>query len=233
MALGGIKNLFLLAARESGVLLRLMLPFRASHAGNLQDSSAWDREYASGRWGFLNTLAEEGHYLIIASYACRLKPDCSVLDVGCGEGVLQGAFRRFGYRRYLGLDISETAIARASRNADERTSFQAVHGDSFTTDERFDVIVFNETLYYFADPARTVQTYAAFLKPDGIFVISMAFAGMRDALMKLNIWRNLVRDLAIIHETTIYMPHGPTWVVRAMARPQTVARLRALAVGSQ
>ena len=228
MALAGIKYLFLLAARESSFLLRLMLPFRANHSGNLQDSLAWDREYASGRWSYLKTLAEEGHYLIIASYVCRLKPDCSVLDVGCGEGVLLAAFRRFGYRRYLGLDVSETAIKTANRDADERTSFQAVHGDSFTNDEQFDVIVFNETLYYFADPARTVQTYAAFLKPDGVFVISMAFVGFRDALMKLNIWRILARDLAVIHETTIYTPDGPTWVVRAMVRPQTAAELRAV-----
>jgi 2-polyprenyl-3-methyl-5-hydroxy-6-metoxy-1,4-benzoquinol methylase len=232
MGLGGIKNLFLLAARESDFLLRLMSPLRADHSANVQDSSAWDRAYASGRWSFLNTVAEEGHYLIIASYAHRLKPDSSVLDVGCGEGVLQAAFRRFGYARYLGLDISEKAIATASRNADERTSFQAVHGDSFTTDERFDVIVFNETLYYFADPRRTVQSYAALLKPDGVFIISMAFAGFRDALMKLNIWRNLARDLAVIHETTIYTPDSATWVIRAMARPQTVTRLRAAAVVS-
>jgi ribosomal protein L11 methyltransferase len=49
--------------------------------------------------------------------ACRLRPGSSVLDVGCGTGVLALVASRSGAGSVLGIDVSEPAILAARSNA--------------------------------------------------------------------------------------------------------------------
>jgi len=225
MARRGFKNLALLALRECPWLLKLIRPLGARE--HVMDAGGWDDEYRSGKWAYLAAISEDAHHQVVAGYAHALKPNARLLDVGCGEGTLNAALRRFGYRRYLGIDISPVAIAKAQRLADADTAFMASPGDAFATDERFDVIVFNETLNYFADPAATVAKYGRFLAEDGIFVVSMAMVGIRDGLLKLDIWRAVEQSLHVIDEMAIYRPAGATWIVKALAEPATANRLSA------
>src|SRR5581483_3607115 len=76
----------------------------------------------------LPQFSEDAHHQVVAGYAHALKPNARLLDVGCGEGTLNAALRRFGYRRYLGIDISPVAIAKAQRLADADTAFMASPG---------------------------------------------------------------------------------------------------------
>jgi hypothetical protein len=68
----------------------------------------------------------------------------AVLDVGCGEGLLG----------YFGID-----------------QINGIDANTYEPDGRFAVIVFNESLYYFADPLACLRRYERWL--DGVFVISM------------------------------------------------------------
>lgn len=214
MARKGFKDLALLALAESPWLLKLATPLARVTA--VRDSAAWDAEYQSGKWGFLTSAAEDAHHQLIASYAHSLRPQARLLDVGCGEGVLNTALRRFGYRRYLGIDISPAAIATAQQRADANTTFAATPGGGFVTDERFDVIVINEALYYFTDPLATAERFARFLDADGILVISMAMVGLRHSLARLRIWEDLKRRFEVIDAMAIHRPAGATWVVKAL-----------------
>jgi 2-polyprenyl-3-methyl-5-hydroxy-6-metoxy-1,4-benzoquinol methylase len=81
------------------------------------------------------------------SYYTHYRPGGSLLDVGCGEGVLQRRLRALGYARYLGIDSSEEAIARAQTERDARTEFRCADAETYMPQDRFDVIVFNEVLY--------------------------------------------------------------------------------------
>jgi SAM-dependent methyltransferase len=71
----------------------------------------------------------------------------------------------------VGLDLADAAIRRAAERISARTSRAPMAERE--SDERFDVIVFNECLYYFDDPVALVRKYERFLRDDGVFIVSM------------------------------------------------------------
>ena len=90
----------------------------------------------------------------------RVNPDCSVLDYGCGSGILAIAAARLGAARVTGVDIDPQAlrasVANAAQNGVDATF---VHADQLP-DERFDIVVANilaNPLRLLA-PAITVRT---------------------------------------------------------------------------
>ena len=77
----------------------------------------WDRQYAAGEWDFLGGLAEMPRFSVIAGYCRTVAPSPSVLDIGCGTGLLHAWLGKDSDRRYLGIDISEIAIRKAREAA--------------------------------------------------------------------------------------------------------------------
>lgn len=77
--------------------------------------------------------------------SCRQSPGCSVLDVGCGTGVLALVACRAGAGPVSGIDVAEAAIAAARANAELNgigaVSFSGVAVDAL--DARFDRVVAN------------------------------------------------------------------------------------------
>jgi SAM-dependent methyltransferase len=178
-----------------------LLPLLA--AEEVPSPARWEREYASGRWSYLGAIDELAHYSVIVGYYAFLKPGGSVLDVGCGEGILQTRLSPHGYCRYLGIDFAAGAIQRVAQRADPATEFRVADAASFTTNEKFDAIIFNESLYYFQDPVRVVERYMGFLASDGIIIVSMEVARNRVA-----IWNAIGTVLKAIDETTAFNSAG-------------------------
>lgn len=137
-----------------------------------KDRDSWDEQYASGGWSFLEGIGELSHYSVIVGYATHLKPDASVIDVGCGHGVLHDRWARVGYRRYVGVDISEVAVNHLRAQELPGALFVAANAEEYTPDDRFDVVVFNESITYFADPAAGFARYVDALEPGGIVIVS-------------------------------------------------------------
>ena len=173
--------------------------------------SAWDAGYEKGRWAFMRQLDEAARYAVIAAFVHRLAPAGAVLDVGCGEGLLVDALRPLGYRHYLGIDVSEAAIAQAASRADASTGFVAADAEDEPPAGRWDVVVFNESVYYFRDPLATLRRYETALSPGGAFVVSTFRSRRADAVV-----RALLRRYREMEATTVSNAKG-SWTVRVLA----------------
>lgn len=68
-----------------------------------------------------------------------------------------------------------------------------LHG--FESAARFDVIIFNQSLYYLNDPPAVLRRYAGMLAPDGHVIISMADQPSTRALWPLVDQVLLTRDM--------------------------------------
>jgi 2-polyprenyl-3-methyl-5-hydroxy-6-metoxy-1,4-benzoquinol methylase len=130
-----------------------------------------EKRYATGRWNYLRDITESHRYSLIIGCADFYRPgERSILDVGCGEGILQ---KRADYSRYVGVDMNAEAIRLAQARSNARTEFVLAPAEKFNTEERFDVIVFNESLYYIPNPLAVFTQYRQYLADDGIVVVCM------------------------------------------------------------
>ncbi|MDQ3526164.1 MAG: class I SAM-dependent methyltransferase [Chloroflexota bacterium] len=105
--------------------------------------------------------------------------DASMLDVGCGSGVLGVVAGRRGAGLVTMTDINLLAIAAAERNADlSEAPVVVMAGDVYSAvgDERFDLIVSNPPFHQGKDvnhdvPQRLIAEARYFLKPGGRLVL--------------------------------------------------------------
>jgi 2-polyprenyl-3-methyl-5-hydroxy-6-metoxy-1,4-benzoquinol methylase len=167
----------------------------------------WERQYAGGGWEFLRGTDELARYGVLTAYLHHLHPGGSVLDVGCGEGLLRDRLAPLGYSRFVGVDLSAAAVEAASRRPDPLATFEAVDAERYTPSGRFDAVVFNECLYYFEDPIGAVRRYRPSLEEGGTLIVSM-FRSRRAAAIQ----RQLEAELALLEKVAVSNRKG-TWVV--------------------
>ena len=215
MARDRLKLMSLLTLRACPGLAGLLASVFPDRPDAEYGQARWDAEYDVGGWSHLAGAQEAARNQVIASLQARLRPGAQVLDVGCGEGVLARTLLPGRYRSYLGIDLSSVAVARAAERATPPMRFEVADGATFHTDERFDVIAFNESLYYFDQPVEAAERYATLLASDGVLLVSMALCGMRDGLRKLAIWRALKARFRTMDEIELVRRPMPVWLIGA------------------
>jgi SAM-dependent methyltransferase len=172
-------------------------------------ADVWNSEYEAGRWSSLESLEELSRFSVLVGYAAHLKPGGALLDIGCGEGTLWARSAPYGFAKYVGVDISASAIAKATHRFPHDARFISANAEHYLPDDRYDVVVFNEVIYYFDDPLRTVDRYACALKSDGIILLSActAFA------VGVPILKQLKRAYRTIDETRVTHHASPySWI---------------------
>ena len=160
--------------------------------------ATWDREYETGRWDYLGDLAEMPRYALIAGYCRIIASTTSLLDIGCGNGLLSTWICQDRNHRYVGIDISNTAIQQARERSVNQARFEVADAAIFDPGDQFDVIVFNEMLYYMASPESVLERYKGFLRPGGVFIISMW-----RTTTSLRTWRRCTSRLKVIDEVRV------------------------------
>lgn len=141
----------------------------------------WDREYAAGKWRAIDPRECDDRqrdmvYGLLEFYARA----GDLLDLGCGTGSTAKEMENV-YHSYLGVDISPIAIRRAEENIRQddakasKTVFTAADIATFSTDRRFDVILYRECLYYFplAQIKLLLAGHGRFLRPNGVFILRL------------------------------------------------------------
>lgn len=199
-----------------GLMPYFPLPWEPYRKALVRDS---EKRYASGRWDYMNDIAEAHRYSIIVG-CCEYftPPERRVLDVGCGDGILQ---QRLRYSGYVGVDMNAAAISRAqARGASGATFVVADAAQGVQADGQFDVIVFNESLYYIRDPAAVFARCRQSLSPQGIMVVCM----FRTYLAR-QLWKKL-RAFGMEELTTVSISNelGFSSTLRVYANSRLTAR---------
>lgn len=126
---------------------------------------------AAGDWQGLDAPIQAARYRAIAGMIEDLPEGARVLDVGCGEAVLRAYLP--AAVRYTGVESSALALAAARQQYPYATFFHQKAESFQPRDERFDAIVFNEMLYYTANPVGLLSSFASFLAGRGFIVCSV------------------------------------------------------------
>ena len=136
----------------------------------------WERQYRSGGWDYLAGDDEAGHYLAIAEFYRRHLGDGSVLDIGCGTGILAAHLQRhagMAPSRYTGIDLAQEAVVQAAASC-PGGNFSRLDYSAAPAPGRYDGVIFNETLYCFDDPVAILdKSIAENMHAGSLLIISM------------------------------------------------------------
>jgi SAM-dependent methyltransferase len=145
----------------------------------------WEKEYRENKWHFAEQSVGDCVYGPLEKYARKGK----ILDLGCGSGNTANEMDDAAYSSYLGVDISEEALAKAAKRSEacgrsSKNRFMRSDFFAFDTTEKFDVILFRESMYHV--PVERVKTildkYSAYLTEGGVFIVRLFT--MRDGKVK-------------------------------------------------
>jgi 2-polyprenyl-3-methyl-5-hydroxy-6-metoxy-1,4-benzoquinol methylase len=143
----------------------------------------WDKEYSEEKWAFAYNTVGDCVYSHLEKHAAN----ATILDIGCGSGNTATEMAPI-YQSYLGVDISEAALAKARRRSQEcgrgeKNRFETGDFLAYVPTGQYDVILFRESMYHvpMGKVKATLERYSEYLKDGGVFVVRL-FASSADRL---------------------------------------------------
>ena len=142
----------------------------------------WQHQYERGYAGLMESEREIGRHGVIAEIISRKQPGGTVLDAGCGTGILSRLLDLSKYR-YTGVDIAENALAFArSQLATGEATFVSADLRSMDFQQKFDAVVLNETAYL-VEPRDLDQIISRTCRQGSLLVYSVfQFANTADVI---------------------------------------------------
>ena len=179
-------------------------------------ADVWNSQFQNSAWDHLSSVDELGHYMIILGYVLHFAPKSpSLLDVGCGNGRLLELLTLANFGEYVGADISAQAVEKAKALNFAKTSFKVCSFEEWKPDQQYDLIIFNESLYYASKPCEVLKSFECGLKKDGRFIVSMHHYGNHRS-----IWRNIDRRYSVLAMDVTENSKAQCWTAKVL-RPRT------------
>lgn len=139
--------------------------------------------------------------LCLAWLDAHLRPGASVLDYGCGSGILAIAAGRLGAGRIVGVDVDAQALAAARANSEGNGVTASYTGPDALADARYDISYDIVVANILSNPLKLLApALLARVAPDGALVLSgilqrqadelIAVYRAADAAVALSVWRS-------------------------------------------
>jgi SAM-dependent methyltransferase len=160
-------------------MLRMIAGITKRWGSETAKRRVWDAEYSSGKWdssGAKRLAVRDPIYEFLDRYGLGAR----ILDLGCGTG-LTALEMTASFREYVGVDVSDVAIATANREASldstyaGKTRFCVGDISDFAPVGEFDVILFRESIYYLPTHQikKTLDHYGSFLSEKGVLIFRL------------------------------------------------------------
>ncbi len=176
----------------------------------------WDQEYSSGKWNFIDNTVGDCVYSALEKFANR----GSILDLGCGPGNTATELDSATYSSYVGVDISEEALAKAARRSEEsgrkdKNRFAQADLLLYEPAEQYDVVLFRESMYHVpvGKIKPILKKYSRYLKEDGVFIVRMYAVADGKPKYRPTKMLNLIAETYDVVERSQYRESGAAVIV--------------------
>lgn len=174
----------------------------------------WEKEFSTGQWDYLDfTPAERARSVVIGMYCRHFSPVGKILDVGCGLGTTVDFLNGIQKKKYLGLDISKEALKKAAK---KKVSFQNIDFAEFETKTKFDIVIFNEVLYYMDEKRALGQALNILLKDGKVIISSYRMKNKQYDKKIREASRKLFKSIEAIEITSIVKKQKVIWRVEVL-----------------
>jgi SAM-dependent methyltransferase len=174
--------------------VRFARGFMLSYGPSAMKKRMWDKEFSGTKWDFINDTAGDCIYPYLEKYA----NNGDILDLGCGPGNTANELAVNAYQKYIGVDISEAALAKARKRTAEndrsgKNSFVNSDFLNYEPDQKFDVILFRESMYHipYGQVLPILKKFAKYLKGTGVFVVRLYAADNKTGVTKTRVTAKL------------------------------------------
>ncbi|RAJ13159.1 class I SAM-dependent methyltransferase [Olleya aquimaris] len=143
---------------------------------NWRRKQRWNKQYKNGRWENLKKPIEAERYRTIIKFIKAFGTKTpTILDLGCGEGVLNNYLESQLFKSFLGVDFSKVSIDKAQSKHYPKTNFIVADLHTFIPPNKVDVIILNEAFYYVqeSEKRKVLDRILAKLNNNGILIVSI------------------------------------------------------------
>lgn len=168
-------------------------------------------QYTNGRWDQLRDLAELGRYSLIVGYTKYFANGGNIIDLGCGEGILQEKYNPTDYSHFTGVDFSDVAIENVKQRNIPNSTWLVGDLNKLTITGTYDAIIYNESLNYLSDPEEAVIKLFPQLSADGVFIISLVDKHGKE---QRRLWDMLDSILQLVERNKVTNLEGNSWTVQ-------------------
>lgn len=179
----------------------------------------WDREFSGTKWDFIDNTVGDCVYPYLEKYA----HNGNILDLGCGPGNTANELAANVYQSYIGVDISEAALARAVKRTDDncrggKNSFVNSDFLNYQPTQEFDIILFRESMYHipYGQVLAILRKFSKNLKSTGVFIVRLYAGDHRPGVIKTRVTAKLdliKREFEAVESKQFDSPGLPNVVV--------------------